>query len=355
FEKDDILFGKLRPYLAKVWKSTFAGSAVGDIFILRPNKYIYPDFAFYRLISTQYIRIINGSTFGAKMPRASWNFIGDLPYPFPSTPEQKQIAKYLDHKTAQIDSLIEKKKRLIELLREERTAVINQAVTKGLDPNVPMKDSGIEWLGEIPAYWEVKKLKRSTTKITDGEHISPAFSSEGMPFLSAKDVRERDLNFDGDKFVSVEDGNKFRKRCDPERGDILLVSRGATIGRVGLVETDEKFCLLGSVILLKPIAKYSSLFLFYVLNTSRIQEQLLLTSQSSAQQAIYLVGVSELQIPVPPLDEQNLLIKHIEAEIIRIDTIISKSEKEIELLQEYRTALISEVVTGKIDVREERI
>jgi len=218
-----------------------------------------------------------------------------------------------------------------------------------------MKDSGIEWLGEIPEHWDVKKLKQFTTKITDGEHISPNFQSEGMPFLSAKDVRERTINFDGNKFVSIEDGIKFRKRCDPVRGDVLLVSRGATIGRIGLVETDDTFCLLGSVILLKPLERGSPLLLYYVLNNSRIQEQLLLTSQSSAQQAIYLVGVSELLITIPPANEQPLIIKHIEKETTRIDSIISKTEKEIELLREYRIALISEVVTGKIDVREEKI
>lgn len=325
------------------------------IFLTRPLSHYITDFLYWILCSDVFYSFISYNSMGSTIQHLYQNVFHEFQFPTPSLPEQKRIARYLDNKTKKIDSLIEKKNRLIELLKEERIAVINQAVTKGLDPNVPMKDSGIEWLGEIPEHWEVKKLKHFTTKITDGEHISPNFQSEGMPFLSAKDVRERTINSDGNKFVSIEDGIKSRKRCDPLRGDVLLVSRGATIGRIGLVETDDTFCLLGSVILLKPLERGSSLLLYYVLNNSRIQEQLLLTSQSSAQQAIYLVGVSELLIPIPPANEQPLIIEHIEKETTRIDSIISKSEKEIELLQEYRTALISEVVTGKIDVREEKI
>ncbi|MFH1859723.1 MAG: restriction endonuclease subunit S [bacterium] len=325
---------------------------IHDGFVWFPNLKINPEYLYY-IFSTG-LPYQGLGKWGTQL-NLNTDTVAEINIPIPLNGEIDIILKYLDHKTTKIDSLIEKKKWLIELLKEERTAVINQAVSKGLDPNVPMKDSGIEWLGEIPEHWEVKKLKHITSKITDGEHISPNFQSEGMPFLSAKDVRERTLNFDGKKFISIDDGLKFRKRCDPVRGDVLLVSRGATIGRIGLVETDDTFCLLGSVILLKPLERGSPLLLYYVLNNSRIQEQLLLTSQSSAQQAIYLVGVSELLITIPPANEQPLIIKHIEKETSRIDSIISKSEKEIELLQEYRTALISEVVTGKIDVREEKI
>ena len=269
--------------------------------------------------------------------------------------EQTAIANYLDQKTTQIDELISKKLRLIELLQEERTAMINQAVTKGLNPNVEMKDSGIEWLGEIPEHWEVKKLKHIADKITDGEHISPNFIENGVPFLSAKDVRDRIINYDVTKFVSCDDAEKFRKRCNPEIGDILIVSRGATIGRIGLVEVVRKFCLLGSVILVKPNTKVESLFLYYLLNTSVIQEVFLLTSQSSAQQALYLISVSELEVPLPALLEQTRIVKYLSDYEEKHSQIITKTEYEIDLLKEYKTALISEVVTGKVDIRNGKI
>jgi len=273
---------------------------------------------------------------------------------FPGFEEQKQISNFLRKKTQQIDDLISKKRRLIQLLEEEKAAVINRAVTKGLDPDVPMRESGIPWLGKIPAHWKIIKIKHLCKKITDGEHISPKFQSDGVPFLSAKDVRDRHLNFDVNKFVSESEAQKLRRRCNPEKGDLLIVSRGATIGRIALVESSQVFCLLGSVILLKPDLKVNSNFLYYALNSSKIQENFLLTSGSSAQQAIYLVNVADLMLPFPlHAAEQASIVKHLDEEFTRIFTFINKIDKEIELLLEYRIALINEAVTGKIDVREE--
>ncbi len=271
----------------------------------------------------------------------------------PSIEEQRLIAESIIYKTIQIDTLIEKKQKLIELLKEYRTAVINQAVTKGLNPDVPMKDSGIEWLGEVPEHWKVMKLKFASRKITDGEHISPRTANEGIPLLSAKDVRERRLSFDVDKFINIEDAMKFRNRCNPEKGDILMVSRGATIGRIGFVESDEMFCLMGSVILIKPKKTICPIYLYYALNLDRIKENLLLASESSAQQAIYLIDVGDLYIPLPKIDEQKEIAASLECKCMEIDTIINKTQQQISLLKEYRTTLISDVVTGKIDVRGE--
>jgi type I restriction enzyme S subunit len=165
--------------------------------------------------------------------------------------EQQKIAQFLDYKTKQIDELIKKKETLIEKLDEKRTAIISHAVTKGLDSSVTMKDSGIEWLGDIPKHWKVIRLKHLANKITDGEHISPKNIDIGIPLLSAKDIRERYIRFDDASYVTEEDAQVFWKRCKPEKGDILIVSRGATVGRIGFVEINTKFCLMGSVILIK--------------------------------------------------------------------------------------------------------
>jgi len=292
---------------------------------------------------------------GGGQPNISQSIIKHIRLFCPSLDEQKLIVKNLDKKTSELDTLITKKEKLIELLKEERTAIINQAVTKGLDPDVEMKDSGVDggdhrWLGEIPAHWKRMKLRYVADKITDGEHISPTFLDEGVPFLSAKDVRDRSINYDVDKFVSFEDAEKFRRRCDPERNDVLIVSRGATIGRVGLVEDDKVFCLLGSVILIKVKSNIHSLYLYYLLSSTKIQEQLNLASQSSAQQAIYLVSVSELNIPVPTIREQILIEKYLKQFDEKYFLALEAINQEITLLKEYKTALISEVVTGKVKV-----
>ncbi|MFW6020282.1 MAG: restriction endonuclease subunit S, partial [Bacteroidales bacterium] len=145
FQKEDVLFGKLRPYLAKAFIANFDGLCSSELLVLRGEK-IYNKFLLYFLLSKNFISVVDSSTYGSKMPRANWTFIGNLKLTKPPLPEQKSIAHFLDRETSRIDALIEKKRKLIELLKEKRTALITRAVTKGLDPNVKMKDSGIEWL-----------------------------------------------------------------------------------------------------------------------------------------------------------------------------------------------------------------
>lgn len=269
----------------------------------------------------------------------------------PPITEQTAIAKFLDRKTTQIDQAIVIKEKQIDLLKERKQILIQNAVTRGLDPNVPMKDSGVEWIGEIPEHWDAVAAKRLSKKITDGEHISPEFTNEGMPFLSAKDVRETGVKFPNNKYVKIRDGMKFRLRCNPERDDILLVSRGATIGRVTSVDTDEHFCLLGSVILIKPnTKKMHTKYFEYALGAKNLQLEFLFTSHHSAQQAIYLVKVSSVKLPVPPIDVQVRIAKYLETESARFKNSINIQEVQIENLKEYKSTLINSAVTGKIKV-----
>ena len=158
FEPDDVLFGKLRPYLAKAYLAPSAGMCSSEFLILRGRE-VAPEYLFYLVLSRGFIELVDGSTFGAKMPRANWQFVGGCMIPIPSVDEQRAIAAFLRRETGKVDALVEKKWRLIELLREKRTALISQAVTKGLNPYAPMKSSGIDWLGDVPEHWDVKRLK----------------------------------------------------------------------------------------------------------------------------------------------------------------------------------------------------
>jgi type I restriction enzyme S subunit len=312
------------------------------------NRVLLECFLYLLTFATQFYK--RPDTNGAKIMNGE---MSEIITSFPPIQEQKSIANYLDKATTKIDTLIEKQTKLIELLKEKRQAVISSAVTRGLDASVPMKDSGVEWLGEIPEHWDSTSLKRTARKITDGEHISPAFTDDGMPFLSAKDIRNRDINYEVEKFVTNQDGKKFRKRCNPELGDILIVSRGATIGRIGLVESDIIFCLLGSVILIKCDPKMiTSMYAYFLLNQDLIKKQFILASQSSAQQAIYLTDISQLSISIPSLTEQQVIADYLNKATHKLDSLISKSTQGIDLLKEKRTALISGAVTGKIDVRD---
>jgi len=272
----------------------------------------------------------------------------------PPLSEQKQIAKYLDHKTAQIDSLIEKKKRLIELFREERTAVINQAVTKGLDPNVPMKDSGIEWLGEIPAHWEVKRLKY-LAEVVLGKMLTP--EDKGgynlKPYLRAKNLTWLKVDAEDIKEMWFSDAELKQYRL--VKND-LLVSEGGEVGRTCIWNDEIPECYIQNSVnrvrFFKNLLPKYFLYLFLIYGYKGHFDAVVSRVSIAHLTKEKLVDISFI---APTLNEQENIVYTIENEITRIDTIISKSEKEITLLQEYRTALISEVVTGKIDVREERI
>ena len=159
FNAGDVLFGKLRPYLAKAAHPDFDGTATSEVLVLRPRSEFSQNYLTYCLLNAPYIRWVNTLTYGAKMPRVSPVEVTCSFMPLPPLPEQRAIAAFLDRETAKIDALASKKERLVELLREKRTAFISHAVTKGLDPDTPMKDSGVEWLGEIPAHWEAVRLR----------------------------------------------------------------------------------------------------------------------------------------------------------------------------------------------------
>lgn len=158
FATGDILFGKLRPYLAKVHLATQPGEAVGDFHVLRPDEGFDGHFAQYHMLTREFIDMVDGSTYGSKMPRASWEFVGGMPMAVPPPAEQPAIATFLDRETAKIDALIAEQQRLVELLQEKRQAIISHAVTKGLNPNAEMKDSGVVGVGAVPDAWSVVKI-----------------------------------------------------------------------------------------------------------------------------------------------------------------------------------------------------
>lgn len=311
---------------------------------------VYPKFLHYLLRSRPYIGVYNSLSYGVRVGQWDMHYedFKRIPLPLPEASEQQRIANFLDHKTTEIYQAIAKKKRLIELLKEQKAILINQAVTKGLNPDARMHDSGVEWIGEVPEHWSVVRLKHLSKKITDGEHISPSLIDEGIPLLSAKDVRHRDIKFNAAAYVSEVDAKKFRKRCNPEKGDLLIVSRGATVGRIGFVETDREFCLMGSVILVKPNERIDPGFLYYSLNQDDVQRSILQISDASAQQAVYLVDVKETIICTPTLSEQRAVYEYLQPRIAGFDQAIELQEKAIVQLTELKAVIISNAVTGKV-------
>lgn len=352
FVPNDILFGKLRPYLAKVYLAGHSGEAVGDFFVLRPRM-VLARYLHKYILSPSVIHTLNASTIGAKMPRVSWEEMGSLPIVVPTQEEQTQIARFLDYETARIDALIAEQERLIELLKEKRQAVISHAVTKGLDAIAPMKDSGVEWLGEMPAHWEIKALNKAITKITNG-YVGPTrdiLIPSGVPYIQATHIKRGVVNFDDAYFVRPEWSLKMEKSI-LKKDDVLIVQTGAGTGDVGLVSEEEEGYNCHALIIIQTIKSLmAGSYLAQVLQSTYGQSVLFSIRTGGMHPHLNCSEVKYTKIPTPPVSEQIRIVQFIEHETARIDALVEEAKNGVELLQERRSALISAAVTGKIDVR----
>lgn len=349
FRKEDILFGKLRPYLAKVWLAGKSGQAVGDFFVLRPRA-VNSAFLHKYILTPAVIEGLNASTIGAKMPRVGWEDMAALAVTLPTHKEKAQIIRFLDHETARIDALIGEQQRLIELLKEKRQAVISQVVTKGLDPTVPMKDSGEEWLGEVPAHWERKRLKNISPFITVGIVVNPSdyVAEEGLPFIYGGEVKEGLIEVDKARKITLQDSLRNRKTM-LEAGDIVTMR----VGYPGLTAVVPPECEGGncaSVMLVKR-GGFDSRWLCAVMNSRVVRQQVEVVQYGAAQKQFNIADAIEFWMFKPPLNEQAAIAEFVEEQSSIFDDLTAESENSMVLLQERRIALISAAVTGKIDVR----
>ena len=353
FSNGDVLFGKLRPYLAKVLLASEKGVCTGELLVLRP-KLVVNKYLLYFLLTKDFIFIVDSSTYGAKMPRANWSFIGNLSATIPSFSEQQAIASFLDRETARIDELIAKKEQLIALLREKRTALISHAVTKGLNPDAKMKDSGIEWLGEIPEHWNVLSIKH-LLQVKDGTHDTPDFvipSDDTYPLLTSKDLFAGRINFDEAKHISQQDYVNISKRSDSEYGDVLLPMIG-TIGNPVIVYDKRPFSIKNIALFKTSKSQIDKRYIYYFLLSNLCSTQFDLLTRGGVQGFVSLFILRNLKLFYMSLDEYRYIADYLDYETAQIDELIKKNYGVIENLQEYRTALISAAVTGKIDVREQ--
>ena len=266
--------------------------------------------------------------------------------------EQAAIAAFLDRETAKIDSLVEEQRRLIELLKEKRQAVISRAVTKGLNPNVSMKDSGVEWLGKVPAHWQPIQLGRVCRQVSDGPHFSPQYVDDGVMFLSARNLGVDSWHLEDAKFVSEVDYLEFSKRVIPELGDVLY-TKGGTTGIARVVDLPMRFQVWVHIAVLKlDRTKSDPYFMAYALNSVGCHEQSQLSTRGATNQDLGLTRMIRIWFALPPLTEQRVIAAWLSSETHRIDALVVESEAALSLLQERRAALISAAVTGKIDVRD---
>ena len=349
FYSENVLFGKLRPYLAKVFVAQQDGCCTSELLVLRPVKY-YANYLKYLILNPDFINLVNSSTYGAKMPRASWDFIGNIFLPTPPIETQKLIATFLDSKTAAIDTLIDKKQRLIQLLEEKRTALINQSVTKGLNPNVSMKDSGIPWIGEIPEHWQICELRRKW-EVIDCKHKTPEYIERGYPLVSTTEVKPRKIDLSIiTRYISAKDFFDMTENRLPKKGDIIY-SRTASLGSAAYVDTDELFAMGQDVVLITS-KNQDQLFLSYYLNSKLGMSQVDLACVGSTFRRINVGQIRQIIITLPPINEQAEIGQYLEKATQFFSKNISIIGNQIEKLQEYRRSLITAAVTGKLNIKE---
>jgi type I restriction enzyme, S subunit len=318
---------------------------------LIPTEKIHNKFLYYVLkSSTEQLNVLGrGTTF----LELSADELGCFSFSLPPIEEQSIIANFLDHETAKIDTLIEKQQQLIQLLKEKRQAVISHAVTKGLNPNAPMKDSGVEWLGEVPEHWEILPLKHACGLIKDGTHLPPPRVDIGIPLLSVRNIIDGKFVFrEDDSNISEYDYDVLCKSFIPAMNDVVLAIVGATLGKVALIESMTPFHVQRSVAIFRTkLDKLLPLTLKNIFDSRGFQSLLWEYVGFSAQPGIYLGTLENFQIAVAPPDEQLQINAYCSTQAGAIDKLINQGQKAIELMQERRTALISAAVTGKIDVR----
>ncbi|MEX2431579.1 MAG: restriction endonuclease subunit S [Dehalococcoidia bacterium] len=287
--------------------------------------------------------------------------IGEASVLFPPLSEQHAIADFLDAQTAKLDTLIAKKRELIEKLKEQRTALISQTVTRGLPPDAALvagldahptlKPSGVEWLGDVPEHWEVAQVKRKWT-VLDCKHRTVPFVDDGVPVVGIGEVQGYEVVLTDAKRTTEEEYlQMIEGGRRPIPGDIIY-SRNATVGQAALVTTSDRFCMGQDVCLLRSLHAQSPRYGLYLFRSKVMTEQAESLMIGSTFRRINVGQIMEFWTCLPPLHEQNVIADYLDSEAAKIDRMAEKVESAIERLQEYRTALITAAVTGKIDVRE---
>ena len=357
FRAGDVLYGKLRPYLRKSIIAEEDGVCSTEFLVLSA-EHAKASWVHRWLLTPGVTQQIEAGCEGAKMPRADWEHVGSIPMPLPPAAEQTVIAAAIDRETSRIDALIAKKTRFIELLQEKRQALITHAVTKGLDPNVKMKDSGVEWIGEAPEHWDIKRLKwilarrrqknnpiqtKNILSLTIAQGLVPLAEKEGVGGnLPKEDLSAYDLAHPGDLVINSMNVivgavglSRYFGAISPVYYAMYPISDGASIfyhhNLFLSTQFQESLAVLGDGILIKKSETSGKL------NTIRLK--------------ISFETLGDQAIPVPPSYEQIAIADALNQETARIDALIAKVQQSIDLLKERRSAFITAAVTGHIDLR----
>lgn len=387
FSKGTTLFGKLRPYLAKACAPGFSGLCSTELLVIQAEDFDRRALLYW-LLADGFIKLVDSSTYGSKMPRANWDFIGNCQLAVPPMAEQTAIADFLDRETGRIDMLVAKKRKLVELLKEKRSALISRTVTRGLpdyatrefglttgntsvheapraygrgerffaptdgtDITEGFKDFGIEWLRAIPKGWEILPFTKYVSDKSDYRGKTPEKTDSGVFLVTARNVRMGYIDYvTSQEYVAEDDYAEIMRRGLPMIGDVLFTTE-APLGNVALVDKEDVAFAQRMIRFRMDKKHFSSAFTLYAMMSDHFQNQLKSLSTGSTAEGLKASKLTILKIICPPIVEQTAIAAYLDRETTKIDRLIEKVETAIARLQEYRSALITAAVTGKIDVR----
>lgn len=347
FDKGNVLFGKLRPYLAKCWLADTEGKCSSEFFVLKPDDQCIGKYLNWMMLSNRFIDLVDGSTFGVKMPRAEWSFVGNIHMPIPSSEEQERIAAYLDGKCGEIDRVIAAKERQNELLQAQRAALISETVTKGLNPKAKFKDSGIEWIGKIPAEWSLRRMKWLGKSIIGLTYSPEDVADDGTLVMRSSNVQGGKIVYDDNVYVQ----KKIPEDLLLRKNDILICSRNgsrALIGKCALIDERAAGQTFGTF--MTVFRSPANSYLFHVLN-SRLFNFYLGAFLTSTINQLTTENLNNMVVPVPKTTaEQEQIAAYLDTRCGEIDRVMAANEGMVAKLKAYRSSLIWEAVTGKVAV-----
>ncbi len=356
FAGGDVLFGKLRPYLAKVCRPQLSGRCVSEFLVLRPRGSDVASGFLERLLrSKPVIDVVDSATFGAKMPRAEWAFIGSLRVVRPPRSEQSAIVRFLDHVDQRIQRYIRAKEKMIALLEEQKQAIIHQAVTGQIDvrtgqPYPAYKDSGMEWLGQVPEHWQMPRV-RSVCRVRYGLGQPPRESANGLPLIRATNVSrgkilEKDLLYVDP--AEIPPG----REAELNAGEIIVVRSGAYTADSAIIPKSYAGSIAGYDMVLTAVDALPEFVAAALLSSYLRDDQLIVESTRSAQPHLNAEELGSATLLLPPLAEQRAIADHLDRAVTLNQSVTEAVTRQIALLSEHRVRLIADVVTGKFDVRD---
>lgn len=349
-EEGDILLARSGATVGKsfIYDSSWGRACyAGYLIRSRTSSAYWPKFIYWFLQSTEYWAEIQANLIQATIQNFSAEKYANIRVPSFRFDDQKRIAAFLDEKTAQIDGLIAEKQALLERLAEKRQAIITQAVTKGLNPAVPMKDTGIEWLGQIPKHWDVKRLS-FISQVIDCKHRTPEYIDDGIPLVSTSEISPYQIAYDTKRQVSQEEFKLMSEGGRQPQLDDLIYSRNASVGSAALVRDDRRVCLGQDLCLVRPFA-ISPEFLECFLNSSACLEQLGSYLVGATFKRVNVDVIKKYVVALPPPNEQREIAEFLGAQSTRDQAKEQAVTASLSFLSEYRSALITAAVTGKIE------